>query len=91
MRFEPLVVPKQSLTCASTERSADSITEHFRTMSAVGRVRQKSADPDNPARARTPDPGTFYIVPQRYAEVNTSGLSFDVRSGTNVHDIDIND
>jgi hypothetical protein len=73
----------------------DSITAHFRKMSAYGREKQKAADPENPGGAApappAPDPSSFYVVPQKYAEVNTSGLTLEVKSGKNMHDIDIND
>jgi len=73
----------------------DSVTKHFRDLSAGIREQQKAAGSDPEKTTFVPpkvvDPSSFYIVPQRYASVDTSGITFEVKSGKNVYDIDIND
>jgi hypothetical protein len=66
----------------------ESITEHFRKMSAFGRG-QKGGDMPKGPPPKIPDLSTFYIVPQKFGDGNSSGLTFEVRSGPNTHDIDI--
>jgi hypothetical protein len=66
----------------------ESITEHFRKMSEYGRGNKGEGPPKAPPPAI--DPASMYLVPQKYADVNSSGLSYEVKSGSNTHNIDIN-
>ena len=66
-------------------------TDHFRAVSAASKAGGAGrGDKEAPATALAKvDPTTFNKVPDKYNDFNGSGLTFEVKKGSNTYDIDL--
>lgn len=64
------------------------VTQHFRDLSAAGQSKGARDGKDAPKKP-TGTPVQFHAVPQKYGDPNGSGLTYEVKSGTQTHNIDL--
>ena len=62
------------------------VTQYFKDLSASSKAVQKG---EGGAPKPKGDPKSFYIVPEKYSDAGLSGLSYDVKTGPNTYDIDL--
>ena len=60
------------------------VVEHFKALSAGGRGESKTPPPKG-------EPSQFDKVPQKYGDFDGSGLTVEVKTGPNKHDVDLKD
>ena len=67
------------------------VTDHFRAVSAASKSGGAGrGEKEEPATALSKvDPTTFNKVPDKYNDFNGSGLTFEVKKGSNTYDIDL--
>ncbi|CAN5607990.1 hypothetical protein BH11PLA2_BH11PLA2_06600 [soil metagenome] len=58
---------------------------YYKAKSAAGKGAIDGKGPSGP----TGGPEQFDIVPQSYSDFDTSGLTFEVKAGSNTHDLDL--
>jgi hypothetical protein len=68
----------------------DALVQHFKDKAAGIRNQQDEGKvPKVQPQGKGSDIKSYYVVPPKYGDVNASGLSFDVKSGSQTYDIDI--